>query len=240
MATPTRRRTARINAQPDAKPKQKTKPVYEGVVLARVTHKVTGAFLGYLAKPSKPLDEKRKVKPWYRITRDDFGFWHCNCEATGDCKHRDAVVAVEAIHDAEQSAAAQADETPAVKTTQPAAEQSTPADLPVPVSIEERRQAKAAHRIVHCACGHDRVVGPVFTKEELEVMATQKCSECSAIKEVVVLPGKPVQPAHRNDPPKGELHSVQHRGGFVAALFGTSPDMAKYRDEYVMRATVGK
>ena len=187
--TTTRRRTARITT--DAKPAaKKPKPVYEGVVIARVFSKQTGALLGYLAKPSKPLDEKGRVLPWYRVTRDAHGVLHCNCEAHGDCKHKTAVLEIEAIHEAEECAAAQ---------PKPAAVQSTPT---TPAASEEQPAAPAAQ------------------VEEKPLPAARPAN-------VIVLTdsrrqtARPVIPARRDDPPKGSLHSSQHRGGFADACFGS-------------------
>jgi hypothetical protein len=86
MTTTTTRRTAKT-----------TKPAYDGVVLARVYNKSTGVCLGYLAKPSKPVDEQGNVKPWYQVTCDHRGDWHCTCDATVECKHIKAVKEVCAI-----------------------------------------------------------------------------------------------------------------------------------------------
>ena len=188
--TTTRRRTARITT--DAKPAaKKPKPVYEGVVIARVFSRQTGALLGYLAKPSKPLDEKGRVLPWYRVTRDAHDVLHCNCDAHGDCKHKTAVLEIEAIHKAEERAAAQPDA--------PAAVQSTPT---TPAASEEQPAAPAAQ------------------VEEKPLPAARPAN-------VIVLTdsrrqtARPVIPARRDDPPKGSLHSSQHRGGFADACFGS-------------------
>lgn len=206
MTTKSTRRTARIS-QP------KSKPIYEGVALARVYAKKTGAFLGYAARPSNPVDANGKVAVWYHVTRNAFGFWHCNCEAHGDCKHRDAVVAVEAIHDAEQA------ETPAVATEQPVAE----AEI-APIETTTEQPAVASTELGDAATAQADELPPT----PANVVAFQ-----DRRRQITAPPGPP----HRYDEPKGELHSnTQHRGGFVNALFGNSPEMAKYRVAYVAGA----
>ena len=190
--TTTRRRTARITT--DAQPTTKSKPVYEGVVIARVFSKTTGALLGYLAKPSKPLGEKGRVLPWYRVTRDAHDMLHCNCEAHGDCKHKTAVLEIEAIHKAEERAAAQHIE-PAASEEQPTAEQSAPV-APTAQPDEMPQLTKAPANVL------------VFTDSRRQPRQTAR--------------SMPAARYNDPDPPKGELRcGSQRRGGFTEACFGS-------------------
>lgn len=118
----TTRRTAKIT-----KPAKKAE--YKGAAVVRVYDKKTGAVLGYVAKPSKPVDAAGRVLPWYQITCDNKGDWHCTCEGNAkwhqQCMHIDAVKEICAIRVAQgrpgckppMVAAPVAEETPTVETS---------------------------------------------------------------------------------------------------------------------------
>lgn len=226
MTQQTKRRSTKITA-------------YRGTTLARVYDKESGACLGYLAEPEQRYDENGTVIPWYQITCDNHGEWHCTCDGNAkwhrECKHiRAAQESCKSRVERGLPGCFQGKAEAGVETEERQAEQSAydlvadliDPQLPEPAQSPEEIAAAAREELAALEAQLEAV-------RAKQIQAEREEAAKAAIASDVITNGSIDHAQERVEAAKKieAAPLTKNRQGFAAAVFGCDPEMQRRFEE---------